>query len=279
MVEPNRTQSGFAAVEGTELYYEADGKGDWLVLIHAGIADRRMWDDQWAAFASHFQVLRYDMRGFGRSPMTGGVFSNRQDLFQLLQFLNIKRAHFIGCSMGGMTLLDFALEHEEMVRSLVLVSAAVSGFQPAGPPPQEIFDLITARKQGDFERAADLQVQIWVDGFKRGGQKAEASVRERVRRMSLEALMNQDEFLRATGFPMETPLQPPATGRLVEVKRPTLVLAGDLDDDNNLRAAEILATGIHGARKEVLHGAAHLPNMEKPEEFNRLVVEFHSSVN
>ena len=273
MTESVSSQSGFAPVEGTELYYETAGSGPWLVLLHAGIADRHMWDDQWAEFAARVRLLRYDMRGFGRSPMTGGAFSNRQDLFQLLKFLGIESANFIGCSMGGMTLLDFSLEHPQMVGSMVLVAAAVSGMAPEGQPPREILEMIEARKTGDFERAADLHVRIWADGFKRGG-KAEAGVRERVRRMGLEALENQDEFLRATGFLMETPLQLPASGRLGEVRCPTLVLAGDLDDDNVLRAAETLTKGIPDARKEIIHGAAHLPNMEKPEEFNRVVLEF-----
>ena len=266
-------QTGIAAIEGAQLYYETAGKGPWLVFLHAGIADRRMWDDQWTACAAYFHLLRYDMRGFGRSPMTTGAFSNRQDLYRLLQFLGIESAHFIGCSMGGMTLIDFAIEHLEMVNSLVAVSAAVSGFLPVGQPPQQIFDLITTRKEGHFDRAAELQVQIWADGFKRGGP-ADPGVRERVRRMSLEALANQAEFLRPTGFLMEEPLQPPAIERLGQLDVPALVIAGDLDDDNNLLAADLLADRIPRARKEIIHGTAHLPNLEKPAEFNRLVLEF-----
>jgi pimeloyl-ACP methyl ester carboxylesterase len=268
------TQSGFAPIEGTELYYETAGHGEWLVFLHAGIADRRMWEAQWTPFASRFRLLRYDMRGFGRSPMAPGSFSNRQDLFRLLQALKIEQAHFIGCSMGGLTLLDFALEHPEMARSLVLVSAAVSGMPLVGEMPPELFALFEARKSGDFERAADLHVQIWADGFKRGQKKAVAGVRAQVRRMGLEALANQDEFLRATGFLAETPLQPPAFERLESVRQPALVIAGDLDDDYVLLAAEAISSRIPGARKEIIHGAAHLPNMEKPAEFNRLVLGF-----
>jgi pimeloyl-ACP methyl ester carboxylesterase len=267
-------KTGTAVIEGAQLYYEIDGEGPWLVLLHAGIADRRMWDEQWRPFAEHFQVLRYDMRGFGRSPMTPGPFSNRQDLFQLLHSLGIESAHVLGCSNGGMTALDFTLEHPQMVRSLTLVSAAVSGLPPEGLPPKEVLELIEARKSGDFERAADLHVQIWADGFKRGGKKAAAKVRQQVRRMGLDALENQDEFLRATAFLTETPLQPPAAGRLSEVKCPALILVGDLDDDYVLHMAEALAAGIPSAHQEIIHGAAHLPNMEKPAEFNRLTLDF-----
>ena len=277
MTEATKTHGGFANIEGAQLYYETAGSGPWLVLLHAGIADRRMWDGQWAAFSGPFHVLRYDMRGFGRSPMTPGAFSNRQDLVHLLSFLGIDRANFVGCSMGGSTLLDFALEHPHMVSSLALVSATPGGFKPAGQPPQQIFELITARKEGDFERAADLQVQIWADGFKRGEGQAEAGVRELVRRMSLDALTNQDEYLKVTSFVMEEPPLSPAIDRLGELDMPALVIAGDLDDDNLLSAAELLSTKLSHARKEIIPGAAHLPNMEKPEEFNRLTLEFLQS--
>ena len=273
MIDSMDIQSGIAALEGAQLYYETAGSGPWLVLLHAGIADRRMWDSQWEVFAAHFRVLRYDMRGFGRSPMIAGAFSNRQDLFHLLQFLGVDQAYLVGCSMGGMTAVDFTLEHPQMVRALVLVSAGVSGYQPASQPPQEIFELIAARKAGDFEAAADLQVRIWADGFKRNGL-ADASMLALVRWMSLEALENQDEFLRSTGFVMETPLQPPAMERLEQLNIPALVLVGDLDDDTVLSLADILADRLPTARKEILHGVAHLPNLEKPEEFNRLVLEF-----
>jgi pimeloyl-ACP methyl ester carboxylesterase len=277
MIDKDDFQSGLAPIEGTQLYYEIAGKGPWLVLLHAGIADRRMWDDQWSAFASHYRLLRYDMRGYGRSPMTPGAFSNRQDLYRLLSFLGIDQAAFIGCSMGGTTAIDFALEHPRMVRSLVLVSATMSGFRATGQPPAQIFELIDALKAGDFERAADLQVQIWVDGFRRGQEQADAGVRLRVRRMSLDSRINQGEFLKSTGFIMEEPLQPPALERLSQLTMPVLAIAGDLDDDNILRAAELLAEKLPAARKEIIHGAAHLPNMEKSEEFNRLTLEFLQS--
>jgi 2-hydroxy-6-oxonona-2,4-dienedioate hydrolase len=276
MIDSMDVQSGIAALEGAQLYYETAGSGPWLVLLHAGVADRRMWEGQWEVFAAHFRVLCYDMRGFGRSPMIAGAFSNRQDLFHLLRFLGIESACLVGCSMGGMTAVDFTLEHPQMVRAMVLVSAAVSGYQPAGQPPQEIFDLIAARQAGDFEAAADLQVRIWADGFKRDGQ-ADPHVRALIRRMSLEALENQDEFLRSTGFVMETPLQPPAMERLEQLNMPALVLAGDLDDETVLSLADILVERLPAARKETIQGAAHLPNLEKPQEFNRLVLEFLSS--
>lgn len=264
----------FAGIEGASLYYEIAGEGPWLILVHAGIADRGMWDDQFPAFAAQYRVVRYDMRGFGKSVMSPGPFSHRRDLYKLLMLLGVKKAHYIGCSMGGQTVIDFALEHPEMTTSLVLVSASVSGYQFHGAPPAQVLELIEARRAGDFERAADLHVQIWADGFRRGSAHADARVRERVRQMGLESLINQADFLKETGFVMEEPLTPPAMGRLDRLAVPTLVIAGDLDDENVLIEADTLAEHIPGARKEIIPGTAHLPGMEQPAEFNRLVLEF-----
>jgi len=274
MSEGGSVRSGYAYVAGARLYYEMAGEGTTLVLVHAGIADRRMWDDQWLTFQSKYRVVRYDMRGFGNSPMSAGPFSNRQDLFGLLKYLRIKQAHFIGSSMGGMAVIDFALEHPQMASSMVLVSASVSGMQMQGEMPMQVLEMIQARRKGEFERAADLHVQIWADGFRRGSGHADEKVRERVRQMGLQALSNQAEFLKETGFLTEEPLSPPAIDRLEQLVMPALIMAGDLDDKNVLQTADLLARRLPKARKMIIPGTAHLPGMEKPQEFNRVVLGF-----
>jgi pimeloyl-ACP methyl ester carboxylesterase len=233
-----------------------------------------MWDGQFFAFAQHYRVLRYDKRGYGKSTLTRGPFSNRQDLYRLLEFLNIPKAHFVACSIGSQTTLDFALEHPENIASLTLVSPAVSGYQYEGPPPQPVLDLIAARQSGNLEQAAELQAQIWADGFKRTANQVNAQVHELVRQMSLDALNIQIDAIRETGFLMEEPLQPPAINRLEQITVPTLSIAGDLDDDTVLAIADLLARRIRGAQKAIIHGTAHLPNMEKPDEFNKIVLDF-----
>lgn len=274
MIEANGLQTGFADIEGARLYYEIAGAGPYLILAHAGIADRRMWDDQLPAFARRYRVVRYDMRGFGNSAMTPGPFSHRQDLYRLLKFLGIERTHLIGCSMGGLTAIDFSLEHSTMVGSLVLVSPAVSGYEFQSEPPQPVLELIAARRQRRLDRAAELQVQIWVDGPKRAAGQVNEHVREYVWQMSLTALSNQADFLLETGFVMEQPLEPPAMKRLEEIAVPVLIIIGDQDDDSIGAVADVLVTRLPGARKVVIAGAAHLPNMEKPAEFNQAVLSF-----
>ena len=87
--------SGFAEVNGARLYYEMAGKGHPLVLNHAGIADCRMWDDQFAAFAARFTVIRWDARGYGRSAEPPGLYSLHDDLSGLLRHLGVDQAHVV----------------------------------------------------------------------------------------------------------------------------------------------------------------------------------------
>jgi pimeloyl-ACP methyl ester carboxylesterase len=271
MTEVNGLQTGTAPIEGAELYYELAGAGPPLVLVHAGFVDRRMWDEQVPIFAQHYRVVRYDRRGFGNSTLTPGPFSHRRDLYQLLQFLGIERAHLLGCSMGGAAIIDFALEHPEMTTSLVLVSSALGGYQFQGDMPKPLQELFAALQANDLNRAAELAVRIWIDGPRRTPDQVDGRIRARGRAMSLTALPNI--------FVAEEPLEPSAFERLHELAAPTLVIMGELDDASIATMSEVLTTRIVGARKVIISGAAHLPNMEKPEEFNQRVLAFLHQVS
>jgi len=268
------SQSGYAEIEDGHLYYEMDGKGSDLVFVHAGCADQRMWNDQFSTFARHYRVLRYDMRGYGKSSLSRTPFSNRDDLYDLLEILGIQQALFVGCSMGSLTVTDFALEHPEKVKLLVLVSPALSGYQYQGPPPQPVLQLMEARKTGNLEHAAELQAQLWADGPKRSAEQSNAEVHEAVRQMSLDSLKLQADIIRETTFLIEEPLNPPAIERLEQIKVPIFVIVGELDDDSEMAIANILTTHIKGAKKVIIKKAAHLLNMEKPEEFNQIALKF-----
>jgi 2-hydroxy-6-oxonona-2,4-dienedioate hydrolase len=268
------SKSGYAEIKDVRLYYEMDGEGSDLVFVHAGCADHRMWDEQFAAFARHYRVLRYDMRGYGKSTEIKNSFSNRDDLYDLLEILGIRQAHFIACSMGSFAVTDFALDHPEKIKSLVLVSPALSGYQYEGSPPQPVLEMIDARKTGNLEHAAELQAQIWADGPKRNLDRVNMKVHKLVYQMSLDSLILQADIIRETAFLIEEPLNPPAIERLEQINASTLVIVGDLDDDSEMAIAKVLTTRISNARNVVIRGTAHLPNMEKPEEFNQIVLEF-----
>ncbi len=114
---------------GVSLYYESIGAGETLLLIHAGIADSRMWDQQVEEFSKHYRVIRLDVQGFGKSPAAEQPVTRAQELCDLLRSLDVERAHVVGVSMGGAAAIDFAVQHPEMVGALIPVAAGVSGFE------------------------------------------------------------------------------------------------------------------------------------------------------
>ena len=266
---------GVVRVNGAEIHYDAAGAGHPLILVHGGICDRRMWEAQMPTLAEHFRVIRYDLRGFGQTAMPPGPYSHAADLAGLMAALGVERAHLVGCSKGGSTALDVALAQPERVSALVLVSSGPSGYRPAQPVPEspQWPAVIAAFDAGDLERAAELEVQVWVDGPQRSPEQVDPAVRAKVREMDLLAMRHE-----VAGQGQEQPPERPAAGRLAEVRAPTLVIYGDLDAPITLSSSPALAAGIAGARRVVMEGTAHLLNMEKPEAFNRVVLEFLSGV-
>jgi len=262
-------ETGTAEVNGARIYYEVAGEGEPLVLVHAGIADGRMWEGQISAFAERYRAVRYDLRGFGKTEMVEGSFSHHEDLRGLLDSLGIERAHLVGCSMGGGAVLDFALEYPERIGNLVLVGSAIGGFSPDFAPPKEWDELVAADEAGDLERISELEVRMWVDGPARSPEDVAAPIRDLVREMNLIALQTEAAELGEEWEP-----EPPAADHLHDIPAPTLLIVGDEDQPRIFAAADLLEKELPNVRRIVMHGTAHLPNMERPEEFNRLVLDF-----
>jgi 3-oxoadipate enol-lactonase len=265
---------GSAEVNGTRLYYEVAGEGRPLVLLHSGLTNCQMWNAQWETFTQHYRVIRYDARGFGWSRMPPGPFSHREDLCQLLRFLSVERAYLLGSSMGGYLAIDFTLEHPEMVAALIPVGSGVSGETPSAFLLQRWKEIDLAAEAGDLTQAVELELQLWVDGTGRTPEQVDPVVREQVRQMNTHNFERAPEQER--GLPQQ--LEPPAIGRLAQIHVPALVLVGEHDIPDKLGSADLLARGIPGAQKAVISGAAHLPSMEQPEQFNRLTVQFLQSL-
>ncbi len=270
-------QSGFVPVNGARIYYELTGARAPLVLLHAGIGDRRQWDDQVDAFASRYRVLRYDHRGWGRSDAQPGPVAFHEDLYGVLRALSIERAHIVGVSMGGTFAIDFALTHPQLVDSLVLVGSWLSGLPTeASPQEQAVWQAFEAALAAhDFDRANELEVDLKLAGIYRMPDQVDPGVRQRLLRIHRDAFerLGERELMRPWLKP-----EPPAASRLGEIHAPTLVVYGDLDVPTVPRIAALLAGEIASAQTVVMHGTAHVPNMEQPALFNRLVLDFLAGV-
>lgn len=126
--------AGFAPVNGTELYYEESGTGFPLVLAHRGIADHRMWDEQFPVFAEHYRAIRYDLRGFGQSRLVPGSFTHYEDLDSMLRCLGIERAFLVGSVLGATIIIDFAIFRPDVPAAVVTVGTSLSDYRYQGCP-------------------------------------------------------------------------------------------------------------------------------------------------
>lgn len=263
-------QTGYADTNGARIYFEFAGSGETTItLIHAGVADRRLWDGQFALLAERFRVLRYDLRGYGQTTSPVMPYSHAEDLRELLTLLGIKRTALIACSMGGTAALDFLLTYPGVAWALVMVCSDPSGYMPEGAPPPLILELIAAHKAGDAEKMAQVAVQLWGVGENRAPEKVDQKVRDLVYEMSLIGFRNQ---LAGLGEPQN--ITPPAIERLDAVRVPTLIIDGAEDSATTHKAGELMAQKIAGARHVMIPNAAHLPSLEHPDEFNQLVLPF-----
>lgn len=269
----------YANVGRKELWYEEAGGGPALVLIHAGVADSTMWDDLVGELARGNRVIGYDQPGYGRSPLPPGPFSHSRELTALLDGLGVDRACLVGVSNGGRIALEYALVRPDRVDALVLVAPGLPGWEFS----EEMLRLDAQEEElieaGDVEGAAQLAARVWLDGPHRSPDDVDATLRERVLEMNRRAYAIQVPAYKAEVEPGPgEQLDPPALTRLDEVRAPTLVVVPELDLPDILGICDFLVASIPRARKAVMHGVAHLAPMERPDEFNRLVLDFLADV-
>ena len=269
-------QSGVAHVNDTELYYDVAGAGHPLTLAHGLLLDRTSWDDQFGVFAQQNTVVRYDLRGWGDSAQEPAEppYSPRQDLLSLLDYLNIHRTYLLGLSGSGTVALDFTLEHPDRVDALILVASGLSGYPLRMTESIQAFigQYYGALQRKDIAGAVEATVRFWTDGPRRKPEQVNMQARARIADISTRHIQRHGDLLAHQQHML--PLEPPAIKRLEEVKAPTLIVVGDLDMPEPLEIADILEQSIAGAKKMLMPGTAHHPNMEKPEEFNRIVMDF-----
>jgi 3-oxoadipate enol-lactonase len=263
-----RTAAGIA--------FDDRGSGSPLVLAHAAVADRRMWDPQLPALAVAHRVIRYDFRGFGESLPPQGPWSQHTDLLALLDELLISRAHVVGASMGAGIAVEAALARPGTIDSLVLVSPGGALFGESPPELRPVWAAeVDALDRGDIDSAVEINLRAWVDGPDRTPDAVDQAVRAFVATMQREAF-ELPEWDQDTA--PEHELTPPATARLAELGCPILVIVGQGDQPSIRSAAERVVADAQQARLVVWPGVAHMLTLERPDEFAELVLDFVGSV-
>ena len=190
---------------------------------------------------------------------------------ELLDELGIERVALVGASYGGRVALEFTLTHPERVSALVLVGSGLRDIDWSDDVARVFDEEEELIERGDLDGAVELNLRMWVDGPARQAAEVDEDVRRRVGEMQRRAIEVQ---LAVPDAGPGEPFDPPASSRLGEIACPTLVLVGELDQPDILRVADQLAGGIRGARKATIARTAHVPNLERPDEFNELVLEF-----
>ena len=255
----------------SDLYVEQAGEGSPVVLLHEGIADSRMWEPQWSPYSQRFRLVRFDMRGFGQSPPAVGTYSLPGDLVQLLEGLELGPATLVGVSLGGAVAMETTIARPDLVSRLVLVAPGLRGFEMSEETKAGWEEEEAALERGDVDAAVEVNLRMWVDGPSRSPDEVDPEVRSQVGEMQRRAI---EIYLEAGEEGEHQPLAEDWGERLGEIAVPTLVVVGDLDRPEMLEIAGRLETEIPGARRETIAGTAHVPSMERPEEFDRLVLGF-----
>jgi 3-oxoadipate enol-lactonase len=257
------TEAGFASVNGTRLYYETAGSGQDVIFIHGFGLDRRMWDDQFEEFSHQYRVLRYDLRGFGKSSSTPTEpYAHHTDLRELMIQRGIAKAHIAGLSMGGRIAIDFALSYPHLMTSLIAVDSVIHGYKF-----QAFSQSAAASDAKNSGIAAANRRWLYHNLFRPALEKPEVArrIKDIVSSYSGWHWLNKNPW---------TPLDPPAVDRLNSIAAPTLIVLGERDLPDFHAIGDLLNREIAGSRKVVISGVGHMSNMEDPVAFNRVLMDF-----
>jgi 3-oxoadipate enol-lactonase len=234
-----------------------DGDGPPVVLVHAGVADHRMWEPLVPLLTDRHRVVRYDLRGFGEAPAPSQEFSASDDLAELLDALEIDRAALVGCSNGGRVALQFAIERPERVTRLTLLSASL----PEHDWSADVIAVWEAEEAAaDLDAVVEGNVRAWLAGPRRRLEDLDPGVRA----LAADMARKTEEAYLAAEAEERTPA-PPLGERLGAVTAPTLVVDAELDFPDYAAIADRIAAGIPGARRATIEGAGHLSPLERPE--------------
>jgi pimeloyl-ACP methyl ester carboxylesterase len=263
------TVPGFAHSGEARIAYDTAGDGLAVVFIHAGVADRRMWQHQLSAVPEGFRFLSVDLRGCGQSDLPDESFSNHEDVLAVMDQLGIEKAVVVGCSMGGGTAIDVALASPTRVMGLVLIGTGSPGADIEHYEAPQWPGIIEAYEKGDFDRAAELEAEVWGVGYGRDKDAVDPAALTLLVEMDRALMPNEErreELLVA--------LDPPRADRTGQVAVPAMIVVGEFDLPHVRQAADHLAATLGDGNAVVIPDAAHLPSLEQPRAFNEALFGF-----
>jgi pimeloyl-ACP methyl ester carboxylesterase len=262
--DADKQTSGYLDVGGSKIYYEARGSEPAIILLHDGLLPSVTWDDVWQRLATKDEVIRYDRRGYGRSELPNKSYSSTEDLMKLMTHLKVQHAVLVGSSSGGALAIDFAIEHPQMVDGLFLIGPVLHGMQYTEDFRERANRNNEPMQRDDIGAVAKNWSQ---DRFLIAGSN------EKARKKVYDTLVANSEKLKFDNR-FEQQLSPPASGRLSEIKVPTLILAGEADITDVRAHCGAINAGVRNSTLVVVKEAGHLIQLEKPDEVVKRLQDF-----
>jgi pimeloyl-ACP methyl ester carboxylesterase len=261
--------TGTVGVRGGQLFYEMEGDGRTVVLLHGGMLDHTMWDEQFPLLVgAGYRVVRYDARRHGRSTAEPGDYAGYDDVHDLLTGLGLPSATLVGLSLGGRTAIDAALAYPPMVDALVLVAPGMSGMEFRDPFILSEGERTRAAADAhDHEAYVESVLRQWVDGPHRTPDQVDPGVRARCRALMMAAPPGR-------GARQGVMRELDAVHRVDELRVPVLAMVGDLDSSDIEWVVDQVVTRVPGARRLVVPGAGHVIPLDRPDVFNRALLGF-----
>lgn len=266
VISDMHTHRDFVDINDTRLYYEVAGTGQAVVLLHGFSLDTRMWDDQFLPLAQHFRVIRYDLRGFGKSALpTGEPYSYVEDLRGLLDHLDVPQAHLVGLSKGGAVAIDFALTYPLRTSALVLIDTVLGGFAwSAAGSARDALVWQRAHEAGiAAAKASWLAHPLFVPAHRQPAVAARLT----------QIIADYNGWHLVNSNP-ELGLDPPAAQRLAELTMPVLAIVGEEDTPDYRQITELICRRLPQAQQFVVPGVGHMANMEAPAPVTEAVLVF-----
>jgi pimeloyl-ACP methyl ester carboxylesterase len=256
---------GFIEVDGGQLYYEVAGAGETIIMVHDGLLHRETWNLQFDDLAKDHRVIRYDRRGYGKSPAPEEPFSAVEDLDEVFEALGVKQAMLIGMSAGARLAVDYTLAYPRKVSALILVGPVVSGMDFTN----HFYD-----RGGRITQEITSDRAVWRNYYVQDDPYTITLGHDTARELAQKMLDANPHNFAAVNNQLARQPDQPALGRLSEITVPTLILVGEHDIADVHAHTGALETGIPGAQRVIIRDAAHLIPLDQPEPFLAAVRDF-----
>lgn len=261
-------EQAYIKTTGATVFAQIQGNGEPVLMLHAGIADSRMWEEEFQSLSAKCKVIRLDIPGYGESQLTGGPFSYCEIISEVLDHFAIERAHIIAASFGATIAIDFCLLYPEKCKKLILISPALRGWEES--------NIITTYEEkeerlleaGKYQEAAQLNYDTWI------ARGRDGKVLSDDRKNLLLAMQ-----IKASEMPTPDDAQPVEEveshmERIREIKHPVLIINGALDIPDFLTMGNLLFRATSFSKRVVIPNTAHLPNLEVPQFTTPLITLF-----